>query len=95
MMLTRTVPVPDPVSGGKQLPQSGAPPHQPRLHRAQVDAEHVGNLFIGEAFDLAQHHYAAERRRHLAKRAFHVLAEFILGSLLKRRAAAIGQRVAQ
>ena len=44
----------------KQAAQSGTAPRQPRLHCAQIDAQDVGDLLVGKAFNFAQHDNGAE-----------------------------------
>ena len=69
--------------GDERGAQGGAATHEPGLDRAQVDVEEVGDLLVGEAFDLAQHDHGAECLRNLAECGFDALADLVLGGLVE------------
>ena len=61
--------------GNDQSAQGGAAAGEPRLYRAEVDVEDLGDLFVGEAFDLAQDDDGAEGLGNLAQSGFDALAD--------------------
>src|SRR5208283_1698101 len=82
----------DAACGDEYGAQGGAATHEPGLDGAEVDMEEVGDLVVGEAFDLAQHDDRAEGLRNLAECGFDALADLLLRGLVEGRAAAVGQR---
>jgi hypothetical protein len=62
----------------KQAAQSGSAPRQPRLHRAQIDAQNVGDLLVGKAFNLAKHDDGAESLWNKPQGRFHPVADLFL-----------------
>jgi hypothetical protein len=81
--------------GGEQNSQGGTPAGEPGFDRPQIDLEDVCDLFVGKAFDLAQHDDGAEGVWHLAQSRLDTHMEFLLRSVIKGRATRIGQRRAE
>ena len=60
---------------------------RPRVSRdltvPKIDLEDVGYLFVGKAFNLAQHYNGAKCLRHLAQRGFNTRVQFLLRGVVK------------
>ena len=73
--------------------QMGAAAHEARLDRAQIDAEDFRDLFVAEAFDIAQNNDGLERLGHLADSGLDLIAQFGVGGKVEGRLVLIDQRV--
>ena len=93
-----------PVSAGSGEPgrvrsqqrlQTGAPAHQPRFHRSQIDALHRRYFLVNKSFDVAQDERGAEWLRHLTQRPFNAVAVLLVHGHFIGRFGRIDQHVFQ
>ncbi len=71
----------------------GPAAHKPRLDRAQMDVEDFRDLFVAEAFDIAQDDHGLEWLGHLANGSFYLLAHLCVCREIEGRFVLIDQRV--
>jgi len=69
--------------------QGAAAAQDARFHRAHATIENFGDLFVAEAFNVAQDDGAAKHFRHLQQRALHGNLDFVRGKLIEWRGAEV------
>jgi hypothetical protein len=59
----------------QSVPELGAAAVDPRSDGAELEPEHVGDLLVGQTFDVAEHHRGTELRSQRIERSLHVGVE--------------------
>ena len=79
------------ILGGKQDSESGAAAGEARLDGAEVGVEDLGDLLVGEVFDLAEDDDGAVGLGQLAEGGLDAKTELGLGGVVEGRTGAVGE----